>query len=87
MITITHHKKFEKNFRKLRKNEMKRFEERVGIFMSDPHNKILDNHQLNGKLSKYRSVDIRGDLIIQFEMIDGNTVHFIDVGTHSYFYS
>ncbi len=87
MITVAHHKKFKKSFRNLRKNEIKIFEERVGVFITDPYNKILNNHQLNGKLAKYRSIDINGDLRVMFEMIDESTVLFIDIGTHSYFYS
>jgi len=78
-------KKFDKNFSKLSKknkiNAIKQFK----IFVFDPTNQVLNNHKLHGKWSKYRSINITGDIRAIY-VLEGNIARFIDIGSHSELY-
>ena len=60
--------------------------ERLRIFKTDPHHPILNNHGLQGKRKRQRSINIAGDLRLISEPVDNNLVKLIDVDTHSNLY-
>ncbi|MCL4419782.1 type II toxin-antitoxin system mRNA interferase toxin, RelE/StbE family [Patescibacteria group bacterium] len=65
------------------------FEKRIELFLTDPFNSQLKNHQLTGKLKNYRSINITGDwrALYSTNKIDKeNVVLFEALGTHSQLY-
>jgi len=80
------HKNFKKRYRKLRRPEQEKFQERLKLFLQDPFNSILHNHPLKAEYKGYWSIDVTGDLRAHYERIDDHTVFFIIIGTHSELY-
>ena len=62
-----------------------KFVERLKIFTENPHYPLLHDHALIGKLNKYRSFSITGDIRVIYYIHDG-TAYFIDIGTHNQVY-
>lgn len=85
-MKIVFHKNFEKQYGKIRFSEKEQFKERRDIFSQDEFNPILHNHALKGKFKGYRSINIAGDLRAVYKSIDGNTVMFVALDTHSNLY-
>lgn len=85
--------KFSKRFRKqYDKSDAKIravFEKRLQLFMKDPFDPQLNNHQLTGKLQSYRSINITGDWrALYSENASGSKriIVFEILGTHSQLY-
>ncbi len=85
-MRIYFHRCFNKNFKKLRKNEQSRFLERVSIFKENPFSRTLENHPLHGKYQDCRSINVGGDLRAVYRPVDADSNLFIDIGTHSELY-
>lgn len=84
-MQINYSKKFCKAFARAPEEIRESFKERFRIFKSDKFNPILNNHQLSGKFSFLRSINITGDWRALF--VDGNeTIDFIILGSHSNLY-
>ncbi len=65
------------------------FGQRLKLFKQDSFHPLLNNHQLTGKYSGYRSINITGDwrALYREEDEDGNIVIIFEVmGTHSQLY-
>lgn len=81
--------KFTKQFKKLYKKSPvaigKPFNERLGIFFSDPNNFVLKNHALKGALVGNFTINITGDWRAVYT-VEGGVVIFIALGTHSQLY-
>lgn len=87
-MQIEYSKNFIKTFKKSPQKIKESFKDRLKIFINNPHNQILNNHRLSGKLENYRSINISGNWRAIFKEIkDKNSVYFIVVGTHSQLYS
>lgn len=86
-MKIILHKGFEKQYKKLRPNEKRRFKERRNIFLQNPDDPILHNHPLRGKYKGYRSINIGGDLRIIYSLIAEDMAYFIAINTHNKLYS
>jgi len=80
------HKNFVKKYAKLRRSEKTRFKERRNLFLEDPYDPLLNNHALTGKYAGSRSINVTGNLRVVYDIIDGDSVLFIDIGTHSDLY-
>ncbi len=66
-MQIILHKRFLKYYKKLDSFDKKRFQKRRNLFLNNPFELILNNHKLNGKYKKYRSINITGDLRVLYE--------------------
>ncbi|MBI5140130.1 MAG: type II toxin-antitoxin system mRNA interferase toxin, RelE/StbE family [Candidatus Vogelbacteria bacterium] len=86
MIRVIYHKNFKKGFKKLKISEQKAFGERIGIFMINPTDSVLNNHVLHGKYLGCHSINITGDLRVVFESISENIIHLLVIDTHSNLY-
>lgn len=86
-MKIFFHKNFERQFKKLKVNERKKFKERIKLFINDPFNLVLGNHPLHGKYKGYRSINIGGSLRSIYKMINNDAIIFVAVDTHSNLYS
>ncbi len=63
------------------------FYKRLEIFKSNPLDPKLRNHPLKGKYSKYKSINITGDIrALYTENSDGTIVLFAFIGSHSQLY-
>mgnify|MGYP001560253095 FL=1 len=80
------HKEFDKQYKKLRKNEQQRVRERVVLFQENHLDPILENHSLQGKYFGYRSINIAGDLRAIFIKIGIDEYRFVKLGSHSELY-
>jgi len=86
-MEIVLHKKFKKQYKKLRANEQKRCGERLIIFAEDQNGEVLNNHALSGNMVPLKSINIGGDLRALYELLeDGTVAHFMKIGTHSELY-
>lgn len=88
-MKVERHPKFEKNFKKRIANnpaKAKRFAERLKLFMENPSNPILKDHQLTGKKKSFRSFWVAGDIRVIYEPISKNHVIFLDMGSHNQVY-
>ena len=47
----------------------------------------LKNHSLSGEWSKFRSINITGNIKAIYTIVDIGIVRFVDVGSHSKLYS
>lgn len=85
-MIIRLHKSFEKQFKKFKPGVQKKTKERLGLFIDDPFNPLLDNHPLKGKYLDYRSINITGDIRAIFKLIGDGECIFVAIDTHSNLY-
>lgn len=85
-MRVIFHRNFEKQYRKLRVSERKRVKERLGLFLDDEFNPVLNNHPLRGKYKGYRSINIAGDLRIIYKFQNQDLRVFVSLGTHNLLY-
>jgi addiction module RelE/StbE family toxin len=85
-MKIILHKRFEKQYVKLRPADKEKFKNRRNIFLINPFDSTLNNHALAGKYEGYRSINITGDLRAVYTLIDNDTAFFVAIGTHSQLY-
>jgi len=85
--------KFNKNFKKqYDKADLKiqsTFQKKLKLFLNSPFHSQLNNHQLTGRLSGYRSINITGDwraLYSEYTMDSKRVIIFEMIGTHSQLY-
>lgn len=63
----------------------KKFESRYKTFVKDRKAALLNDHQLTGNMSGYRSFSITGDIRVVYREFDDG-FHFMDIGSHSQVY-
>ena len=79
-------KYFKKKVSKLPKPIKLKLVKLIHLFMDEPKNIILNNHQLNGKYSGYRSINVTGNYRMIFEELKDSSVRLIDIDTHPKLY-
>ena len=94
MYGVVRTKLFEKSFRKLKesgalKSGTKKDLELMIAMLTQ--SKILPvsrmDHQLHGKLQKYRECHIKGNLLLEYERRDDKRIIIlVDIGTHTYLF-
>ncbi|MFH1462659.1 MAG: type II toxin-antitoxin system mRNA interferase toxin, RelE/StbE family [bacterium] len=85
-MKIRFHRNFERQYKRLRKNEKARVRERLALFLQDEFNAVLNNHPLRGSYKGYRSINIAGDLRAIYKHQDLNVRIFVAIDTHSNLY-
>lgn len=87
-MNIRWHKNFEKHYKKrvtpFPKIES-RFKLRIKLFLADPQNPLLRDHQLIGKKSIYRAFWVGGDIRVVYKKINGD-IELYDIGSHNQVY-
>ncbi|OGZ44345.1 MAG: hypothetical protein A3J55_03550 [Candidatus Ryanbacteria bacterium RIFCSPHIGHO2_02_FULL_45_17b] len=86
-MKILLHKNFEKQYKKLRPGEKKRFKKQRDLFLQNPHHPLLNNHTLQGLYKGYRSINVGGNLRLIYKVIDPTIAYFVALGTNSELYS
>jgi len=85
-MKIYFHKNFEKQYKKFKKNEQAKVQERLTTFLEDQFDPQLNNHALKGKYVDYRSINITGDLRAVYKSISQDKSIFVIIDTHSNLY-
>lgn len=86
-MKIDYTKKFLKQYYKQPVKVQQQFQYRINIFKDNPLDPNLRNHPLKGKYSKYKSINITGDIrALYTENSDGTIVLFAFIGSHSQLY-
>lgn len=88
-MKIKFSRKFKKQYDKSESKIRTVFEKRLQMFMKDPFDPLLNNHQLTGMIKSYRSINITGDWrALYSEYTPGNkrVIVFEMLGTHSQLY-
>ncbi|MBI2633634.1 MAG: type II toxin-antitoxin system mRNA interferase toxin, RelE/StbE family [Parcubacteria group bacterium] len=86
-MKIIFHNNFEKQYKKLKKNQQDKFKERIAIFREDPFASLLGNHPLKGRYTGYRSISISGDLRAIYKTLSHDIFLFVTIDKHSKLYS
>lgn len=85
-MLVFHSTEFKKKFKRSSQKMRSKIEERIGLFISDPLDPILDDHPLQREYSGYRSFNITGDVRLVYQRIDPASVFFVRFGTHHELY-
>ena len=90
ILLINFSKRFDKQLRKAPLDIKIAVRNRYMLFTENPFNPFLNNHQLIGKMSGYRSINITGDwraLYSEYFDDEGNKILIFEIlGTHSQLY-
>lgn len=86
-MRVVFHDRFKKDYKKLKKSEQERFDNRLRIFLESQFHPILKNHPLHGKYDGYRSINVGGDLRAIYETPEKGVAYFIALDTHNKLYS
>lgn len=83
-MTIYHHPRFLRNYRKLDEQTKAQAEKQVALFRRSPFDTRLDTHRLHGKLSKQWSFSVNNRERVLFEFLNKaqTEVVFLDIGDH-----
>ncbi len=76
------HRSFNKDYKKLPEKLKRQFKIRRNLFLGNPFNRILNNHELHGSYEDCRSINITGDYRAVYFMKKDAAI-FIRIGTHS----
>lgn len=68
-MRITYTKRFSKQFNKLHTNIRKKFQERMKLFIKNPKDPILRNHELRGNLIGIKAFSVGGDIRVIYKTI------------------
>jgi addiction module RelE/StbE family toxin len=85
-MQILFHKDFRKRYKKLRRGEQQKTDDRIRLFETEMFHPLLNNHELHEPYEGCRSINITGDIRAVYEEIGSNAVHFIALGTRSELY-
>lgn len=85
-MKVRFHKNFEKQYKRLKKGQKERFQERLILFLENPFHAILGNHPLKGKYRGYRSINITGDLRAIYKFVSQREFVFVAIDTHGNLY-
>lgn len=80
---------FLKKLKKVNVRIRKSFKERIGLFLKNPNDPILDNHPLQDEYAGYRSINITSDwrgLYSEKYAEDDKIAYFSILGTHNDLY-
>lgn len=82
---IIFHKKFEKNLSKQTNKIKDKFKEKFLLFKNNQFDPVLNNHALSGKLKGIRSINITGDIRVQYKEHKG-VIILLNISNHSDLY-
>ncbi len=86
-MKIILHKNFDKQYKKLNRKEKNKIKEKLILFQNNPFDIKLNNHPLKGKLTDYRSINIKGDLRAIYKQISEKECIFVTIGNHNNLYN
>ena len=75
-------KEFRKKYRKLDVPIQESFNQRLGLFLSDPSHTLIRNHPLHGEWAGCYGINITGNYRAIYRHEQWNVVRFLAIGTH-----
>lgn len=88
-MKIRNHSVFKKNYKKRiapKPDLVKKFRERVRLFLEDRSHELLRDHALIGKKLTLRAFSIAGDIRVIYKFEGKSKVLFLDIGSHNQVY-
>lgn len=85
-MKIKFHRNFEKAYSKVTKGVQRKVKERIGLFIENEFNSLLNNHPLQGKYEGYRSINITSDIRAIYKKVSDTTSIFVALGSHNNLY-
>ena len=86
-MKIIFKKTFQKQLKKGWVSLKNKFVQKLDMFVQDPYDPRLHNHQLQGKLAEYRSINITWDVrALYYTTSDDTIVVFAMIWSHSQLY-
>ena len=86
-MKIFFHKKFDKQFAKLKKKDQEVVLDTIELFKKNPNNPKLKNHALKGNLKPQKAIHARFDMCLIYIGINGMyEILFLRVGSHDEVY-
>lgn len=85
-MEVVYSHRFKKQYKKFPTELRAKVIERIGIFMDDTMNPLLNNHALAGEYRACCSINVTGNVRIIYEVQEDGTILLIAVGTHSELY-
>ena len=85
-MTIRYSKKFKKQYKKLTPKLQQKTKASIALWARNPNDESLRLHKLSGKMSRFYSIDITGDLRALYEKVGDEVYLYQMVGTHSQLY-
>lgn len=77
---------FLKHFKKRLSSSAKdKFYQRLYLFEENPKDPVLRDHKLMGEKANLRSFSVTGDIRVIYS-IKGDTMYFVEIGTHNQIY-
>ena len=89
MVRVEYDRVFKRHFKKRilpNKNLVKRYEQRLEIFLKDRKNPVLKDHKLVGKFREKGAFNVTGDIRVVYIEVGKNHFIFLDIGTHPQIY-
>lgn len=88
-MKVFFHKSFQKRYRKSSDKIQDKFDSQLDLFYKNIYDERLNNHELHGKYSNHRSINVTGNIRAIYKEIGTITmdVLFVDIGTHGELYS
>lgn len=85
-MRIRFHKNFDKQYKKLTKQQQEKTRDRLESFLENPYGALLNNHPLKGKYTNYRSINITGDIRAIYKFITDQECIFVAIDNHGNLY-
>jgi len=86
MKQVIFSKQFKKQFKKQTQKVQRQFDSKFELWLENPSDPTLNVHHLRGKLNRFCSINVTGDIRALYE-VQGNTVYvFAMIGSHSQLY-
>jgi addiction module RelE/StbE family toxin len=85
-MTVRFHSRFLKSLKKVPSKIQEKFFARLTLFKREPFHALLNNHSVDAAYPNWRSINVTGDYRALFEIVDDDTVVFMDIGIHSELY-
>ena len=86
-MRVLFHRRFIKHYRKCDQKQQIQVDQRIDIFVRDPHAPILRKHSLTGRHKGKQTIDITGDLrALYVYCSEDDTAVFVELDTHSNLY-
>jgi addiction module RelE/StbE family toxin len=80
------HKKCAKQLARLSERQRTEVIDTIELFLNNPTDPSLRNHELEAEWAGYRSISVEDDLRLHFKILKGGVVYFVALGTHSQLY-
>ncbi|MFH1253733.1 MAG: type II toxin-antitoxin system mRNA interferase toxin, RelE/StbE family [Candidatus Uhrbacteria bacterium] len=76
-------KRFDRELKKIPLRLRPETEQKVELFLTDPHHPSLKTHKLSGQMKNFWSFSVNFKTRIIFKYLEDGTIAFLSIGDHS----